>query len=137
VSDPLVAAVGNTVLDVLQRDRLDQSAAELGTFLQSALWTLADRHEVVGDVRGHGLLVGLELVHDRETKQSAAGLGALVTARCLELGLHMNIVQLPGMGGIFRIAPPLTATEQELALGVGILDEALGDAVRAWDGGAP
>ena len=136
VSDPLVAAVGNTVLDVLQSERLDQRAAELGAWLRSALWDLAERHDVVGDVRGHGLLVGLELVHDRETKQSAEGLGALVTSRCLELGLHMNIVQLPGMGGVFRIAPPLTATQEELALGVSILDEAIGDAVLAWDGSA-
>jgi 2,2-dialkylglycine decarboxylase (pyruvate) len=133
VSDPLVAAVGNTVLDVLQRDRLDERAAELGGYLQSALRSLADRHEVVGDVRGHGLLVGLELVHDRETKTSADGLGALVTTRCLELGLHMNIVQLPGMGGVFRMAPPLTASEEELALGISILDEAIGDAVRVWE----
>ena len=45
------------------------------------------------------LLVGLELVLDRTTKQSSDALGAAVTKRCLELGLHMNIVQLPGMGG--------------------------------------
>ena len=55
-------------------------------------------------------------------------LGALVTSRCLELGLHMNIVQLPGMGGVFRIAPPLTATEDELSLGLAILDQAISDA---------
>ncbi|MDX6282783.1 MAG: hypothetical protein QOH03_3854 [Kribbellaceae bacterium] len=48
-----------------------------------------------------------------------------MTRRCLELGLHMNIVQLPGMGGVFRIAPPLTATEDELSLGLEILDAAL------------
>ena len=55
-------------------------------------------------------------------------LGAVVTRRCLELGLHMNIVQLPGMGGVFRIAPPLTATEDELSLGLTILDQAISDA---------
>jgi 2,2-dialkylglycine decarboxylase (pyruvate) len=54
--------------------------------------------------------------------------GAFVTTRCLELGLHMNIVQLPGMGGVFRIAPPLTATEGELSLGLAILDQAISDA---------
>ena len=88
------------------------------------------RHEVVGDIRGRGLLAGLELVVDRETKRSSDELGARVTRRCLELGLHMNIVQLPGMGGVFRIAPPLTATEEELSLGLSILDEAIGDAVK-------
>ncbi|GAA4603599.1 aspartate aminotransferase family protein [Actinoallomurus liliacearum] len=128
VADPLVAAVGNTVLDVLARDRLDERAAELGGFLRRGLEAIAERHPVVGDIRGRGLLVGLELVLDRETKQGSDELGALVTRRCLELGLHMNIVQLPGMGGTFRIAPPLTATEEELSRGLAILDEAIGDA---------
>jgi 2,2-dialkylglycine decarboxylase (pyruvate) len=125
VSDPLVAAVGNTVLDVLERDKLDRRARELGDALADGLRELATRHSVIGDVRGRGLLVGLELVLDRETKESSDELGAAVTRRCLELGLHMNIVQLPGMGGVFRIAPPLTATDDEIALGLTILDEAI------------
>ncbi|GGV25224.1 aspartate aminotransferase family protein [Streptomyces longisporoflavus] len=128
VSDPLVAAVGNTVLDVLTRDRLDERARALGAFLHRGLTDLATRHPVVGDIRGRGLLAGLELVADRETKQHSNELGARVTRRCLELGLHMNIVQLPGMGGVLRMAPPLTATEEELDLGLSILDQAIGDA---------
>ena len=131
VADPLVAAVGNTVLEVLRRDGLDARAAHLGAILRAGLEELGQRHAVVGDIRGRGLLAGLELVLDRETKQGSDELGALVTRRCLELGLHMNIVQLPGMGGVFRIAPPLTATEDELALGLSILDTAIGDAVAA------
>ena len=130
VADPLPAAVGNTVLDVLQRDHLDERALQLGSLLRHGLERIAHRHEVVGDIRGRGLLAGLELVVDRETKRSSDELGARVTARCLELGLHMNIVQLPGMGGVFRIAPPLTASEEEISLGLSILDEAIGDAVK-------
>ena len=130
VCDPLPAAVGNTVLDVLQRDRLDERARHLGGILRQGLEQIAQRHEIVGDIRGRGLLAGLELVVDRQTKQSSDELGALVTGRCLELGLHMNIVQLPGMGGVFRIAPPLTATEDELSLGLAILDQAISDAAR-------
>ncbi|MDQ6729629.1 MAG: aspartate aminotransferase family protein [Actinomycetota bacterium] len=130
VSDPLVAAVGNTVLDVLERDDLDRRARELGGALVEGLDELATRHSVIGDVRGRGLLVGLELVLDRETKQRSDELGAAVTRRCLELGLHMNIVQLPGMGGVFRIAPPLTATQDEITLGLSILDEAIGDVTK-------
>ncbi|WP_406215730.1 aspartate aminotransferase family protein [Streptomyces decoyicus] len=128
VADPLVAAVGNTVLDVLIDDKLDERAHSLGAYLRHGLQDLADRHEVVGDIRGRGLLAGLELVVDRETKQSSDELGARVTRRCFELGLHMNIVQLPGMGGVFRIAPPLTATEDELSLALTILDTAIGEA---------
>ncbi|MHB9756524.1 aspartate aminotransferase family protein [Streptomyces sp. BYX5S] len=129
VSDPLVAAVGNTVLDVLSEDRLDERAHALGAFLRAGLKDLAVRHDVIGDIRGRGLLMGLELVTHRDSKQSSDEMGAQVTRRCLELGLHMNIVQLPGMGGVFRIAPPLTATEEELALGLSILDSALGELV--------
>ena len=127
VSDPLVAAVGTTVLDVLERDRLDERATELGEHLRRGLLALAERHQVIGDVRGRGLLVGLELVLDRATKRGSDELGAAVTRRCLELGLHMNVVQLPGMGGVFRIAPALTSSRPELDLGLEILDRAIGD----------
>jgi 2,2-dialkylglycine decarboxylase (pyruvate) len=127
VSDPFAAAVGNTVLDVALRDGLDKRATELGAHLCRGLASIGARHDVVGDIRGRGLLVGLELVLDRITKESSAELCAQVTERCLELGLHMNIVQLPGMGGTFRIAPPLTATQEELDLGLTILDQAIGE----------
>jgi 2,2-dialkylglycine decarboxylase (pyruvate) len=130
VSDPLVAAVGNTVLDVLEREQLDERARKLGAMLRDGLLAVQDRHRVVGDVRGRGLLQGLELVLDRDTKEGSDQLGALVTLRCLELGLHLNVVQLPGMGGTFRIAPPLTSTEEEIALGVEILDQAIGEATQ-------
>lgn len=131
VNDPLPAAVGNTVLDVLTRDRLDERARELGTMLLGGLGDLAARHEVVDDVRGRGLLIGVELAGEDVLGAGGADrLGAAITRRCFELGLHMNIVQLPGMGGIFRIAPPLTASDAEIARGVAILDEAITDAVR-------
>ncbi len=125
VSDPLVAAVGNTVLDVLEAQRMDQRARDLGDLLHDGLGKLMDRHEVIGDVRGRGLMQGVELVADRQSKQSDVALDARVTRRCLELGLHLNVVQLPAMGGTFRIAPPLTATAEELELGLSILDQAL------------
>ncbi|MFF1715443.1 aspartate aminotransferase family protein [Streptomyces sp. NPDC058268] len=131
VADPLVAAVGNTVLDVLIADKLDERAQSLGAFLHQGLTDIAARHPVVGDIRGRGLLAGVELVVDRETKQHSSELGALVTRRCLELGLHMNIVQLANMGGVLRMAPPLTATEEELSLGLSMLDQAIGDAGAA------
>jgi len=125
VSDPLVAAVGNTVLDVLEREQMDARALELGNVLRAGLLSLQSRHSVIGDVRGRGLLQGIELVLDRETKEPANDLGADIARRCLELGLHMNIVQLPGMGGTFRMAPALTSTEADLELGLDVLDQAI------------
>ncbi|MEU5835557.1 aspartate aminotransferase family protein [Streptomyces diacarni] len=125
VSDPLAATVALTVLDVIERDGLVARSAELGDQLTDRLIGLRDTYEVVGDVRGRGLLQGLELVKDKKSRTPADALGQAVTAACLERGLHLNIVQLPGMGGIFRIAPPLTTSDEELHAGVDILEASL------------
>jgi len=107
VSDPLAAAVARTVLAVVERDGLVARARALGKVMADRLAGMRARHEIVGDVRGRGLLQGIELVTSKATRQPAPGLGAKVTANCLERGLHINIVQLPGAGAsIFRIAPP-------------------------------
>jgi 2,2-dialkylglycine decarboxylase (pyruvate) len=131
VSDPLAAAVALTVLEVVERDGLVDRARALGTVLSERLGELRDRHENVGDVRGRGLLQGIELVQDKASRAPADRLGQAVTAACLERGLHLNIVQLPGMGGIFRIAPPLTVSEEELHTGLDILDAAIAEVTAA------
>lgn len=127
VSDPLAASVALTVLDVIARDGLVERAALVGKVLEERLLDLMDRYDVVGDVRGRGLLRGLELVTDKASKAPADDLGRAVTSACLERGLHVNIVQLPGMGGVFRIAPPLTIGEDDLHRGADILDAAISD----------
>lgn len=125
VSDPLPAAVGAKVVEIIVRDGLVARAASAGAWLKDGLRALQDQHECVGDVRGRGLLLGMEIVKDRETFAPDHERGARITARCLELGLSMNIVQREGMGGVFRIAPPLTVTDAELEQGLAILGEAI------------
>jgi 2,2-dialkylglycine decarboxylase (pyruvate) len=125
VSDPLPAAVGSTVIDVILRDRLADHAVEMGCHLMRSLRELQERHECIGDVRGRGLMLGLELVADRESKRPIPEFGSAVSRRCFELGLSMNIVQLPGMGGTFRMAPPLIVQQDDIELAVTILDDAL------------
>ena len=127
VSDPLPAEVGLAVLDVLARERLAERAAELGAHLRSGLEALQQRFECIGDIRGRGLLLGVEIVAERTRKAPAPELGGRISRRCLELGLSMNIVQLPGLAGVFRIAPPLTVSRDELDQGLAILEEALAD----------
>jgi 2,2-dialkylglycine decarboxylase (pyruvate) len=127
VSDPLPAAVGLKVIEVVLRDRLAARAAEAGARLSAGLGELRERYDCVGDVRGRGLLVGLEVVTDKESKKPSPELGEAITRRCLELGLSMNITALRGMGGVFRIAPPLTITDDDLDLGLSILDQAIAD----------
>jgi 2,2-dialkylglycine decarboxylase (pyruvate) len=125
VSDPLAATVALTVMDVIERDGLVARSRSLGGELTARLLTLQEKYDEVGDVRGRGLLQGIELVTDKVSRTPADRLGQAVTAACLERGLHMNIVQLPGMGGIFRIAPPLTIDVADLHAGVDILEDAL------------
>lgn len=130
VSDPLPAAVGLAVLHVLLVEQLAQRAEELGAYLKAQLQELQNRYEVIGDVRGRGLLLGVDLVKDRDSRTPHPELGAAITRRCLELGLSMNIVMLPGMGSVWRIAPPLTVTQAELDQGVEILDRAIADCTQ-------
>jgi 2,2-dialkylglycine decarboxylase (pyruvate) len=132
VSDPLPASVGLTVVDVIVRDKLMDNALEMGARLMDGLRRLQDRHECIGDVRGRGLMVGVELVADRESKRPVPEFGAAVSRRCFELGLSMNIVQLPGMGGVFRMAPPLIISADEIDLALEILDRSIADTYASF-----
>ena len=87
VSDPLPAAAGLAVLDVIEEEQLVERARERGEYLQRRLRELQGAHEQIGDVRGRGLLVGLELVEDRDSRRPADELGAAVTGECLRRGL--------------------------------------------------
>ncbi|TCU66623.1 2,2-dialkylglycine decarboxylase (pyruvate) [Bradyrhizobium sp. R2.2-H] len=125
VSDPLPAAIGVTVLDVVARDGLVAQATARGNRLRDGLLSLQQKFECVGDVRGRGLLLGLEIVVDRQSKTPWFELGARIMEETMRRGLSMNIVKLPSMGGVFRIAPPLTVSEAEIDRGLEIMSEAI------------
>jgi 2,2-dialkylglycine decarboxylase (pyruvate) len=125
VSDPTIAAVGYTVIDVIEKDHILASVQQRGKQLQDGLTRILNDHDIVGDARGRGLLQGIEIVEGNTSKTRSEALADSITEKCFELGLHMNIVCLPGMGGVFRIAPPLTVSEQEIDLGLSILDESI------------
>ena len=126
-SDPLPAAVGLKVIEVILRDRFTERAAALGRRLKDGLVTLQQRYECIGDVRGRGLLLGLDLVKDRRSKTPDPELAQKVARECLQLGMMTSIVR--GGFGIFRIAPPLTIEPHEIDLGLAIFDKALGRAL--------
>jgi len=127
VSDPLPAAVGRAVVSTVVAEGLGERAIAMGARLREGLEELQRRHEPVGDVRGIGLMVGVDLVTDRDSREPDAAYGSAVTDRCLELGLNVNIVRFKGLGSVLRIAPPLTVTPEEIDLGLEILDRALCD----------
>ncbi|HZM77622.1 MAG TPA: aspartate aminotransferase family protein [Candidatus Limnocylindrales bacterium] len=122
-SDPLPAAVGLTVIQTLREGEMEKVARRLGERLRAGLASLRDRHPAIGDIRGRGLLQGIELVQEDGTP--APDYGAAVTQACFERGLHLNIVQMRSASGVLRIAPPLTMSPEEMDKGLAILDEAL------------
>ena len=126
VSDPLPAAVGLAVINVIEEEGLVEQARLRGEYLMAGLRELQQHHEQIGDVRGKGLLVGVELVEDRTTKEPADALGVAVGDECLQRGLSMNIVRSTGgMFNCFRMAPPLSITESEIDTAITIIDESL------------
>jgi len=126
VNDPLPAMVGLKVIEVVQRDGLAARAAGLGDRLKHGLRALQQRYDCIGDVRGRGLLLGIEFeALDRGQRHSARALSDAVTDKALHLGLSANIVRTGASDGVMRIAPPLTATDGEIGLGLELLDAAL------------
>ncbi|MEQ8397471.1 aspartate aminotransferase family protein [Thalassobaculum sp.] len=123
VNDPLPAAVGLKVLEVVQRDALAARAQSAGARLTAGLRDLQRRHPCIGDIRGRGLLLGLEFA-DHDGK-AAATISDEVTDIALEVGLSANIVRAGSSGGTMRIAPPLTVTDAEIDLGVELLGAAI------------
>ncbi|CAG7977244.1 unnamed protein product [Penicillium olsonii] len=124
VNDPLPAAVGDKVLEIVIRDGLVAHSHAMGQILHDKLHALKEKYGCIGDVRGRGLMAGIEIVEDRESKIPALALGQAIGDRAYELGLWANLSSHPSFGGAFRIAPPITITEQELLCGLEILEEA-------------
>jgi 4-aminobutyrate aminotransferase-like enzyme len=116
VSDPLPAAAGLAVLDVIEEEGLVGQARQRGDYLLGRLGELQTEHEQIGDVRGRGLLVGLELVEERTSRRPANALGAAVTEECLRRGLSMNIVRAGSSANCFRMAPPLTRSARRRSI---------------------
>lgn len=134
VSDPLPAAVGIAVLDVVEEENLVERARHLGEKLFDGLSRLKQRFECVGDVRGRGLMLGVEIVRSGSAREPDHELGASIAAEAFRRGLSMNIVKLPGMGGVFRIAPPLTISEEEIDIGLKIISDSIESALAATAG---
>jgi 4-aminobutyrate aminotransferase-like enzyme len=127
VNDPLPAAVGDKVLEIVFRDNLIEKARSLGLILQNGLKEMQTRYMCIGDVRGRGLMAGIEIVKDRSSKEPALELAKRIGDRAYELGLWANLSSHPSFGGSFRIAPPITITEEQLKESLAILDQAFAD----------
>jgi 4-aminobutyrate aminotransferase-like enzyme len=132
-NDPLPASVGLKVLEIVLRDNLVARSKAMGEKLQAGLHHLMERYGCIGDVRGRGLMAGVEIVSNRETKAPAIEFGKKLSAKMMSLGLSASISARTTFSGCIRIAPPLTITDEELAMGLAIFEEAL----RSTEGSMP
>lgn len=123
--NPVVSAQGLAVLEVIEREGLQDNARKIGDQLMAGLRRLKEKHNIVGDVRGKGLLLGMELVKDRATKEPAKAETARVLERAREMGL------LLGKGGLHgqtvRMSPPMCLTEADADFLLAVMDQALVD----------
>jgi 4-aminobutyrate aminotransferase-like enzyme/Ser/Thr protein kinase RdoA (MazF antagonist) len=120
---PVSAIVGMTVLDIIREEGLQANARIVGARLRAGLAALAERHDCVGTVHGHGLYLGLELITDRETRTPDAELTRDLCERLRQLGV---IMQPTGdAGNVLKIKPPLVVSAAEADYFVAMVDQAL------------
>lgn len=121
--NPLASAASMAVLDVIENEGLAQQSLEVGGYLLKRLKALKSKYDHIGDVRGKGLVMGLEIVEDQQTNIPSSSLTQEIIFKCGEYGMLLGRVGLHG--NVIRIAPPLIITEDEAEIGANILDKVL------------
>ncbi len=121
-NDPLTCAAGIASLDIIEQEDIPAKARAIGKHLRERLTALAQRYEMIGDVRGRAILQGIELVRDRNTKEPATEAGNAITRYCLDHGL---IFSARRGGSVLRFVPPATTTAAQIDEAADILGAAL------------
>ena len=120
--NPVVCAQGMAVLEIIEREKLQENALKIGSQLLAGLNRLKEKHNLIGDVRGKGLMLGVELVKDRKTKEPAKAESAQVMESAKDMGL------LLGKGGLHgqtvRFSPPMCVTRADADFLLEVLDRA-------------
>ena len=123
--NPVSCAIGLAVLDVIREERLQERALRVGERFRAGLAQLAGRHPIVGDVRGLGLFLGIELVRDRDTLEPAAEEAAYVVERMKDHGI---LVSTDGpLHNVIKMKPPMVFSEADAERVVDAFDRVLGE----------
>ncbi|HCX34328.1 MAG TPA: aspartate aminotransferase family protein [Rhodocyclaceae bacterium] len=119
--NPVMAAAAVATLDVIEREQLVDNAERVGAYALERLQEMKDRHRLIGDIRGRGLLIGIELVADRATKMPAPDAAERVLYAALSRGLSFKTT----MGNVLTLTPPLITTQAQMGQALDILDRSL------------
>jgi alanine-glyoxylate transaminase / (R)-3-amino-2-methylpropionate-pyruvate transaminase len=126
--NPVCMAAGMAVLDVIEEEGLQENARVVGGRLKAGLQRLMAGHALIGDVRGLGLMLGVELVRDRRTKEPASAGTLEVMEAAREMGVLLGKGGLAG--NVLRIKPPMCITAADADFALDVLDRALTLAAR-------
>jgi 4-aminobutyrate aminotransferase len=126
--NPVIAAAGIASLKIIEKE-LMKNAAEVGDFLKKGMIEIMNRHRIIGEVRGLGLMIGIELVQDKNTKQhfpstvtiNRENIKEIITGECFKRGL---ILYGAGFNSL-RISPPLMITKDDAAEALKIIEEVI------------
>jgi 4-aminobutyrate aminotransferase len=124
--NPVLCAAALATIRTIQEQGLLQRAREMGDYALARMRELMNRHSLIGDVRGLGLLLGMELVKDRLTRERAVDEAEEVMYASLRRGLSFKLT----MGNTITLQPPLTITHQEMDTALNILDTAISEVER-------
>jgi 4-aminobutyrate aminotransferase len=123
--NPVSAAAGRAVLKTIRADKLVENAGIRGRQLTEGLRRMSNKHALIGDIRGRGLVIGIDLVEDRATRAPASKACAKVAYRASELGAAVFYVG--HHSNVLELTPPITLSEAEVEEGLSILDQAIED----------
>mgnify|MGYP005845679661 CR=1 FL=1 len=121
--NPLSSAAVIAVLEIMEKEKLAENAQRMGPVIMGRLKQTQEKCRYLGDVRGRGLVMGLELVKDKKTKEPAPELVRQVIDRCAQNGLLVGSVGI--FGNVIRVAPPLVITEAEAHESCDIMEKVL------------
>ena len=124
--NPVTCRAALTTLEIIEGEDLVENARLVGAHALERLREMARRHPLIGDVRGRGLLIGLDLVEDRDAKTPATDAADRVLYGCLEKGLSFKTT----MGSVITLTPPLIVTMQQMDQALGILEEVISQVER-------
>lgn len=119
-----VAALAN--IEVIEEENLVENSAKMGAYIKKRLTDMMDDHRIMGDVRGVGLLIGVEVVKDKETKKPGVEEAQKVTAKAFQKGVYLVNMGAFGTRAL-RVAPPLIINREQADASLEILEEAISD----------
>ena len=123
--NPVSCAIGQEVLNIVMEENLQKHALEVGNYLMQRLIELKQNHQIIGDVRGHGLFLGIELVNNRETREPAGIEASYLANRMREMGFLMS-TDGPN-NNVMKIKPPMCFSTTDADLLIETLDEVLSE----------